>query len=99
MNNFNNVKIVISPYDIQKYINNADLIICAGGMTVYEAILLNKKIISIQLWENQKNTALELNYDNLEILKFNRKYKNFLSNFKNSFIRLKNLIIDVMLII
>ena len=89
LNNFNNVKIVISPYDIQKYINNADLIICAGGMTVYEAILLNKKIISIQLWENQKNTALELNYDNLEILKFNRKYKNFLSNFKNSFIRLK----------
>ena len=44
-NNYNNVKMVlISSPNIEKYINSADIVVCAGGMTVYEALYFRKKL-------------------------------------------------------
>ena len=89
-NNYNNVKMVISSPNIEKYIKSADIVVCAGGMTVYEALYFRKKVISIQLWKNQKNTATKIKDKNLKIMKYQANNNQFLKNFEKSFYKLNN---------
>lgn len=50
---FKNIKIFYSIEGLGKLISKVDIVICAGGLTVYEALEQRKKIISIILSKNQ----------------------------------------------
>ena len=54
---YKNVKIYLSPNEIQSYMKNSDLIICAGALQFMKVLVNNKIVLSIQLWKNQKIQA------------------------------------------
>ena len=86
---YKNVKIYLSPNEIQSYMKNSDLIICAGGFTVYEGISNNKIVLSIQLWKNQKNTGKNLNQNNLKIIKYSFNENSFFKKFEQVLLKLQ----------
>ena len=43
-----------------KIMNNCDLVLCAGGLTMFDAINLNKLVISIDQYAHQKNNINKL---------------------------------------
>jgi UDP-2,4-diacetamido-2,4,6-trideoxy-beta-L-altropyranose hydrolase len=89
---FKNTKIYTSPLNILNILKKSDLIVCAGGITVYESLFFNKLVLSIQLWKNQNNTGRNLYSNNLQILKYSINKFYFLNMFKKALIKLeKNL--------
>ena len=90
---------------IKKDLGQIDLVICAGGLTVYESLQYGKKTISIILWKNQNFTKFLVKFkifkyivykDNFRFLK-----KKILENInffldtkfkKKSFIEFKNIV-------
>lgn len=102
---YNNVKIFNSPSGLDNLLRQIDLVICAGGLTVYESLQYGKKTISIILWKNQNFTKFLVKFkifkyiiykDNFKFLK-----KKILENInffldtkfkKKSFIEFKNIV-------
>ena len=90
---YENVKIYISPLNILNMIKKVDLVICAGGHTVYEALFFKKIVLSIQLWKNQNNTGRSLYLQNLEIIKYSKNELYFLKVFKKALLNLEKKLI------
>ena len=54
------IKLLMYPKNIINHIKTSKLIICAGGFTIYEALLFKKNIICFGLWDNQLNNLIYL---------------------------------------
>ena len=95
---YNNIKIFISPSGLDSLLKKSDLVICAGGLTVYESLQYGKKTISIILWKNQNFTKFLIKFklfkyiiykDNYEFLK--KKILKNISFFLNTKFKKKSL--------
>jgi spore coat polysaccharide biosynthesis predicted glycosyltransferase SpsG len=78
------IKFIMYPKNIINHIKISKIIICAGGFTIYEALLLKKNVICFGLWNNQLNNLIYLRKKKLiefvNIDKIQKKLSNLVLN-------------------